>query len=99
MCLVTQGCKNAAAVWFVYVLVSTGGRTYVGIATDVARRLREHNGELAGGARATRGHRPWAVERVVGPVATRGGAQVIEARIKRRRGRRRLAPHPLDCDP
>jgi putative endonuclease len=71
VCLVTQGCKNAAAVWFVYVLVSTGGRTYVGIATDVARRLRQHNGELAGGARATRGHRPWAVGRVVGPVATR----------------------------
>lgn len=99
VCLVPLRCKNAAAVWFVYVLVSGRGRTYVGIATDVARRLRQHNGELVGGARATRGHRPWAVGRLLGPVASRGAAQVIEARIKRRRGRRRLAPHPLDCDP
>ena len=86
-------------MWFVYVLVSGRGRTYVGIATDVDRRLRQHNGELVGGPRATPGHRPREVGRLVGPVPTRGGAQVIEARIKRRRGRRRLAPHPLDCDP
>jgi putative endonuclease len=85
-------------MWFVYVLVSGRGHTYVGIATDVGRRLRQHNGELVGGARSTRAHRPWRVGRVLGPVATRGGAQVIEARIKRRRGRRRLAPHPLDSE-
>lgn len=83
-------------MWFVYVLVSRRGRTYVGITTDVARRLRQHNGELVGGARATRAHRPWAIGQVVGPIAARGAAQVVEARIKRRRGHRRLAPHPLE---
>lgn len=84
-------------MWFVYVLVSRAGRTYVGIARDVTRRLRQHNGELAGGARATRPGRPWRVAQVVaGPVADRGRAQSIEARVKRLRGARRLARLRVD---
>ena len=39
--------------WFVYLLVSEEGQTYVGATVDVDRRLRQHNGELKGGARAT----------------------------------------------
>ena len=38
---------------FVYLLVSTDGGTYVGATTHVDRRLRQHNKELVGGARAT----------------------------------------------
>jgi putative endonuclease len=34
---------------------------YAGIATDVDRRLQQHNGELIGGARYTRGRRPVAL--------------------------------------
>lgn len=81
--------------WFVYVLVSCTGRTYVGIALDVERRLRQHNGEVAGGARATRGGRPWRVGQVVGPLPDRGRAQALEHRLKRRRGQARLAPIAL----
>jgi predicted GIY-YIG superfamily endonuclease len=77
-------------VWFVYVLVSPAGRTYVGVTTDVDRRLRQHNGEVRGGARSTRAGRPWQVGRVLGPVRTRGRALSVEYQVKQLDGRRRL---------
>lgn len=76
--------------WYVYVLVSAAGRTYVGTSNDVERRLRQHNGELAGGARTTRASRPWLIGRVVGPFASRGDAVRCELRLRRLRGARRL---------
>ena len=43
-------------MWSVYLLQEVGGqRTYVGATIDVQRRLRQHNGEIVGGASATRG--------------------------------------------
>ena len=41
--------------WFVYLLATTSApsRTYVGATVDPDRRLRQHNGQLKGGARAT----------------------------------------------
>ena len=42
-------------------LLTNGRRTYVGKTNDIGRRLRQHNGELAGGARTTRGQGPWAL--------------------------------------
>ena len=38
---------------FVYLLVSTNDRTYVGATVDLERRLRQHNKEIKGGAHAT----------------------------------------------
>ena len=39
--------------FFVYLLESTKGNTYVGATVDVDRRLRQHNKEIKGGAHAT----------------------------------------------
>jgi structure-specific endonuclease subunit SLX1 len=38
---------------FVYLLECTSGATYVGATMDVNKRLRQHNKEISGGARAT----------------------------------------------
>lgn len=46
--------------WYCYMLTSPASRVpYIGKTNDLARRLREHNGELAGGAKRT--HRTEAV--------------------------------------
>ena len=90
---------SEAAPWLVYVLASrTLAATYVGITRDLGRRLRQHNGELPGGARATRRGRPWRTRRVYGPFAERGEAQRVEHAVKRLRGSARLRwePEPED---
>lgn len=39
--------------FFVYLLESTSKSTYIGATVDLDHRLRQHNGEIAGGAHAT----------------------------------------------
>ncbi|MFQ5418640.1 MAG: GIY-YIG nuclease family protein [Myxococcota bacterium] len=84
--------RGADTEWFVYVLTSKRvARTYVGITTDPARRLEQHNGERAGGARATRAGRPWMLATQYGPFRARGEALRVECEVKKLRGRRRLS--------
>ena len=63
------------------MLECADGSLYTGIAADLPRRLRQHNGELAGGPKYTRGRRPvrllWSE-----PATDRGSAQQREASIK-----------------
>ena len=67
--------------WYVYLLTCSDGSYYTGVTVDIERRLRQHNGELAGGARYTRGRRPvclaWSQE-----AESRSVAQRIEAALK-----------------
>ena len=53
--------------YLVYLLQSTthSGRTYIGSTFDMARRLRQHNGQITGGAKRTHVGRPWTVVRTV----------------------------------
>lgn len=74
------------AMFHVYVIRS-GGRRYVGKTNDLARRLRQHNGEISGGARATRGRGPWEYELVVDGFECDSHALQAEWRVKRERRR------------
>lgn len=67
--------------WHVYMLRCADGSLYTGVATDLDRRVKQHNGELVGGARYTRGRRP--VELVWSESCTdRAEAQQREAALK-----------------
>ncbi|MGB0662535.1 MAG: GIY-YIG nuclease family protein [Pontibacterium sp.] len=44
--------------WYVYILLCADGSLYTGVTTQVQRRLRQHNGELVGGAKYTATRRP-----------------------------------------
>lgn len=67
--------------WWLYLLRTAQGALYTGISTNPDRRLRQHSGELTGGARNLRGKGPlqlvWRY-----PVADRSSASQLEYRIK-----------------
>lgn len=76
----------------VYLLQSTvrPRRTYVGCTCcGVDHRLRQHNGEVRGGARQTQTARPWVVRTVVAGFRTRREALQFEFAWRRvhRKGR------------
>jgi len=102
--------KSSNLFW-VYVIQGRGrltesgetpGRTYVGMTTNPARRLRAHNGEIVGGARATRGSRPWRPRALYGPYKTKKEALRAERQLKKsKRGEGRVRwlveDSPLCC--
>jgi putative endonuclease len=72
---------DSSSAWFVYLVRCRDGTLYCGIATDLARRLAEHN-SADKGAKYTRGRRP--VQLVyVEEVTSRAQATQREGRIKR----------------
>lgn len=48
--------------FYMYILSSTvKNKTYVGVSDNIHHRLRQHNGEITGGAASTRVGRPWRI--------------------------------------
>ena len=68
--------------WQVYILECSDGSLYTGIAIDLSRRLKQHNGELVGGPKYTRGRRPVKL-RWSDIAADRSAALQREAAIKK----------------
>ena len=69
-------------MYYVYILRCEGDSLYTGITTDPARRLRQHRGELPGGAKFTAGKRPLRYA-AMWEVSDRSTASRLEAKIKR----------------
>ncbi len=64
----------------VYLLQSTVNpiRTYCGITNNRAKRIRQHNGEIVGGARFTRKDRPWRMVAILNGFETLSEAAKFE---------------------
>ncbi len=45
-------------MWIVYLLKCRGGNLYCGITNNLEKRLKQHSGELTGGAKYTRANAP-----------------------------------------
>ena len=50
--------STGTATWLVYLLECADGTLYCGVTNNMDRRLSQHNGQIPGGARYTRGRRP-----------------------------------------
>ena len=97
----TKSKKDNSTYW-VYVIQSeqvrvgkTGNKLpgffYVGCTTSLARRIRQHNGEIKGGAKYTQKFRPWVPRAVYGPYTGRSAAMKAEYALKKgKRGEGRL---------
>jgi putative endonuclease len=69
-----------------YLLKSeTSNRTYIGVTTNLKKRLRQHNGEICGGAKYTRSHRPWKPVLCVSGFYTKNQALSFEYRVKKKK--------------
>jgi len=53
-----QACLDSNQAWFVYLLRCADDSLYCGVTTNLTKRLRQHNGELVGGAKYTKVRQP-----------------------------------------
>jgi len=72
--------------WYCYILRSTNENfkncTYNGSTNDPWRRLRQHNEEIVGGAKATKGKGPWEIYFLMTGFKTHNNALSCEWKIK-----------------
>ncbi|KAI9075399.1 hypothetical protein K1719_042649 [Acacia pycnantha] len=76
--------KSKSSAWFVYLIIATSPpiKTYVGVTTNFTRRLKQHNGEIKGGAKASRAGRPWVCACVICGFTDRSEACMFESKWK-----------------
>jgi putative endonuclease len=69
-------------MWYVYVLLCADHSFYCGITTNLDRRLKQHNGEIKGGAKYTRGRGPHRIV-FIKKAMNRSIASKLEYKFKR----------------
>ncbi|MEK7159950.1 MAG: GIY-YIG nuclease family protein [Patescibacteria group bacterium] len=68
--------------YFVYIVKCSDSSYYTGVATNLEKRIKEHNGQLKGGAKYTRGKAPVVLKHFE-KFETRSLALKREAEIKK----------------
>ncbi|KAJ4711545.1 Structure-specific endonuclease subunit slx1 [Melia azedarach] len=76
--------KSKSRSWSVYLIFATNApiKTYVGVTTNFSRRLKQHNGELKGGAKASQTGRPWVLACIIGGFHDQSEACEFESKWK-----------------
>ena len=74
---------------FLVYLLKNENKSYIGYTNDFKRRLRQHNGEIKGGAKCTSRRGPWTPYCIITGFKDKIEALQTEWRIKRVEGRRR----------
>ena len=69
-------------MYYLYLLRCQGDTLYAGITTELDRRMKQHRGELAGGAKYTAAH-PQTELAAAWAVADRAAASRLEWAVKR----------------
>ncbi|PYE30574.1 putative endonuclease [Idiomarina fontislapidosi] len=69
------------ACWYVYIVECDDRSLYTGVTTSIERRVRQHNGEIRGGARYTQSRRPVSLSWSQGPFSKSRACQ-LEAKLK-----------------
>ena len=84
-------------MWTCYLLCTPDRKhTYIGATLDPDRRLRQHNGDIKGGAKATRKCREWQTVLRVSPFPEQRDALQFEWMWKRR-SRRQSVEGKIAC--
>ncbi|KAL5760381.1 hypothetical protein ACOSP7_018896 [Xanthoceras sorbifolium] len=92
----TSNYRPKSRSWCVYLILSTNTpiKTYVGVTTNFSRRLQQHNGELKGGAKASRAGRPWVSACIIRGFHDQSEACEFESKWK---GLSRKLPRKRNC--
>lgn len=69
-------------MYYLYLLRCEGDTVYTGITTDLSRRMKQHQGELPGGAKYTAAHPPTELA-AAWTVPDRSAASRLERAVKR----------------
>ena len=82
-------------MWSLYIIRTLNRRrSYVGVTVNLKRRLRQHNGQIKGGAKATRGRGPWSIIATITGLPSKRVAMQLEWALHNVRRLSRSIPRP-----
>jgi len=82
--------QTTAPQWYIYIVENRLGQLYTGVTTSPQRRIRQHRGEIKGGARALKGKGPIKF-RWIASVSGKSDAMRAEYSLKQLKRPQKLA--------
>ena len=71
--------KNNYNCYYCYFIISQkNNKTYIGITNNLEKRIKQHNGELKGGAKSTKSSSNWSFHTIIGKFNNKSEAMSFE---------------------